>query len=253
MRSELGLPDNRCILLYAGRLDERKGIETLLFAYYKLLCDMRRTGQELLLVIVGGNRDPKAKDPQFTHFRQLAKSLQLSEYRRSSDSGCIRFVGSQDQENIAKYYSAADMTVVPSYYEPFGMVAIETQACGTPAVASAVGGLRYALENETGGLLAKPYSPESLCEKLTQLVCNPGLRRELASAGYERVMRKFTWESVASQLLVEYNRMQQVRDRAIEMIRPTQRPARIFKPVALPNQPRTRIPGKSFSQNKSGI
>lgn len=204
-RQKLGLPRDRDILLYVGRLDARKGIEILLFAYRKLLFDLKERGDNVLLAIVGGNLEETVSDPELAHFRRLAASLQLEECGCSNGfRGAVAFVGSQPQSVVADYYSAADISIAPSYYEPFGMVAIEAQACGTPVVASAVGGLRYAVEDGTGGLLAKPYSPEDLCEKVMLLLRNPELRKDVAATGQRRVAKEFTWDAVTGRLLRAY-------------------------------------------------
>lgn len=205
-RSKLGLPQERTILLFVGRLDPRKGMEVLLFAYRKLLFDLGARSSQVLLVVVGGQDG----EPQLEEFRKLAASLGLREYSGEGSEGNVLFAGSHPQPVVAEYYSAADMTLVPSYYEPFGMVAIETQACGTPAIVSSVGGLRYAI-NGTGGLLAKPYSPADLAEKMLHLVLNHNERRELARNGRQRVLRMFTWEAVADQLFEHYEKLIGVR------------------------------------------
>lgn len=222
-RAQLGLPADRTLLLYVGRLDPRKGLEALLFAYRKLLFDLGREGDHLLLVVVGGNTDPDASDPETLHFRRLAASLQLEERGPSGEGGQVLFAGSQSQEKVALFYAAADVAVVPSCYEPFGMVAIEAQACGTPVVASAVGGLRYGVADGVGGLLVKPYSPCDLSEKLERLVRDADLRRELGRRGQARVLKLFTWDSVSRELLSCYR---EVAGQARVRIRPVGAPPR---------------------------
>lgn len=203
-RAELGLPLEKMIFLYVGRLDPRKGLETLLFAFRKMLYDLGADRDKALLVVVGGNTDPAARDPELAHFRALASSLHLYGCTSDTGDGRVVFAGSHDQGVVARYYSAADVALVPSYYEPFGMVPIESQACGTPVVASAVGGLRYGVRDGAGGLLVKPYSPEDLCEKMLLLYGDAGLRHHLAEVGRRRVLRKFTWDEVGRKLMREY-------------------------------------------------
>lgn len=207
-RARLGLPEGRTLILYVGRFDPRKGLETLLFAYRKLLFDLGPEAERVLLVIVGGSSDPEAEDPETRHFRRLAASLQLEEADpRLPRAGQVCFAGAQPQDRVALYYAAADFTVVPSCYEPFGMVAIEAQACGTPVIASAVGGLRHAVEEGAGGLLVKPYLASDLCDKMHRLVADPDLRAELGRRGRARVLKHFTWSAVGEALLARYEEM----------------------------------------------
>lgn len=250
-RAQLGLPQDKTIILYVGRLDARKGIEVLLFAYRKLLFDLGEEERDVLLVIVGGNLDPKAEDEDLAHFRNLAASLHLNECASAEQGECIRFVGCQGQERVAQYYSAADMTMVPSYYEPFGMVSIESQACGTPAIASAVGGLRYGVEDGIGGLLARPYSAEDLCEKMHQLIADSAERERIARAGYHRVMQMFTWEAVGSEMMQQYTRMLATRQRRSDVQRTRVRSA--LRPVIFPDKPHARIAGRSASSLKRAV
>jgi D-inositol-3-phosphate glycosyltransferase len=219
-RQRLNLPQDKTILLYVGRLDPRKGLEILLFSFRKMLYDLGARRDDVILVVVGGNTDQSAHDPELAHFRSLAASLQVGECADRRETGCVLFVGSQGQDTVADYYSAADVTLVPSYYEPFGMVAIETQACGTPAIASKVGGLRYAVKDGVGGLLAKPYSPEDLCAKMLRLCRDEGLRHRLARQGRERVLRKFTWDAVGRKLLQEYQDLLRRRREPVRAMRP---------------------------------
>jgi glycosyltransferase involved in cell wall biosynthesis len=201
-RQKLGLPQEKRIALYVGRMDARKGLETLLFAYRKLLFDLREKANDVLLVVVGGKLGCSPPDPELEMFRRMAAELHLREW--DGTSGQILFAGCHPQPVVSMYYSAADFSVVPSYYEPFGMVAIETQACGTPAIVSAVGGLRYAVENNFGGLHAVPYSPGSWCEKMKHMVQNPEFCRRMGRAGKNRVLQKFTWNAVGRELYAEY-------------------------------------------------
>lgn len=202
-RAKLGLPAERKIVLYVGRLDPRKGLETLLFAFRKMLYDFRPFGRELMLVVVGGRLG--GLDWELEHYRELAGELRMPLAEKGKfPRGCVMFAGSLQQADVADYYSAADVVVVPSYYEPFGMVAIEAQACGTPVVASAVGGLKFAVEQGRGGLWAKPYSAEDLCAKMGRLLLDDSLRLAQGERGRSRVLRLFTWEAVGEQLAEAY-------------------------------------------------
>ncbi|MDP6102871.1 MAG: glycosyltransferase, partial [Dehalococcoidia bacterium] len=124
-RTEVGLPPSSEIILYVGRMDPLKGVDILLKAVSLLPREKR-----LQCLVVGGNAQD---DGQVAGFRSLAESLGIS--------GQVKFLGPVEHERMPLFYSAADICVMPSRYESFGLVALESLACGTPVVASEVGGL----------------------------------------------------------------------------------------------------------------
>lgn len=112
----------------------------------------------------------------------------------------VTFVGQIDHERLAVYYSAANVCVVPSYYEPFGLVAIEAMACGTPVIASAVGGLQFTVIPEETGLLVPPQDATALAKAIQRILANPAWARTLGENGRERVQALFNWEAIALQM-----------------------------------------------------
>lgn len=230
-RQQVGLPQDKIIPLYVGRMEARKGLETLLFAYHKLLLNLGPKADQLLLVIVGGNTS--GADPETEAFRKLAAELQLREW--DGARGQVFFAGSKPQREVAQHYCAADFTLAPSYYEPFGMVAIETQACGTPAIVSAVGGLRHAVENECGGLHAKPYSCNDLCRQMERMVNDPDFCRRMGRLGRQRVIQKFTWPAIAMELMSEYESVLHVpKRRPAANVVSMRQPAAVSAPALFP-------------------
>jgi glycosyltransferase involved in cell wall biosynthesis len=101
---------------------------------------------------------------------------------------------------LPAYYAAADVCVVPSHYEPFGLVAIEAMASGTPVVASDVGGLQFTVIPEETGLLAQPKDEVAFAAAIDRILSNPEWRNQLGLAARERVEQKFSWDGVAHQL-----------------------------------------------------
>ena len=117
----------------------------------------------------------------------------------------VRFVGGEQREYLQYYYAAADVTVVPSYYEPFGLVPLESMACGTPVVASKVGGMQWTIKDGKTGYLVPPKNVHAFAEKIGYLLEHYATRKHMRENGIERTRRFFGWEAVASQMSLLYN------------------------------------------------
>jgi len=181
------------IVLYVGRLEPLKGIDILIEA----MSQLERT--DARLVIVGGDQQAA---PEVRQLRRLTASLGLD--RR------VEFVGAVDQAELPRYYSAADVCVMPSYYESFGLVAVEAMACGTPVIGSRVGGLATTIEDGETGYLIPWRCAEPFAERIDLVLSNDELRRNLGRSA-RRAMRRFSWERVTRGLAAEYARVWQER------------------------------------------
>jgi glycosyltransferase involved in cell wall biosynthesis len=117
--------------------------------------------------------------------------------------------GRLSREVLPTYYGAADVCVVPSHYEPFGLVAVEAMASGTPVIASDVGGLQFTIVNENTGLLVPPQDVVAFSNAIDRILGNPQWRTQLGQSGNRRVMSKFSWDGVASQLDALYTQLLQ--------------------------------------------
>jgi D-inositol-3-phosphate glycosyltransferase len=179
-RRRLGIPATQRILLFVGRIEPLKGIDILISAAAQLHDD-----ENFSVLIVGG--DARAES-QVEELRQQAAALGVDHH--------ISFVGSVAHEALPLYYNAADVCVVPSYYESFGLVAVEAMACGTPVVASRVGGLTSTVSDGETGYLVPWRCPEPFAERLELLLDNDELRASFGRAGREAVER-FRWANVA--------------------------------------------------------
>jgi D-inositol-3-phosphate glycosyltransferase len=187
-RAELGLGPEP-LILFVGRLEALKGIDTLLAALARLLADWPAGRPRPRLLIVGGQVRPGERPSG-----ELARLLALREELRLGDQVC--FAGAQPQERLPLFYAAAEVVAMPSLYESFGLVAIEAMACGTPVVASRVGGLAYTVQHERSGLLVPERDPAALAAALGRVLGDPALRERLGAQAAE-VARRFSWPAVA--------------------------------------------------------
>ncbi|MBC7235354.1 MAG: glycosyltransferase [Chloroflexi bacterium] len=197
-RRELGLEEGRRLILFVGRLDPVKGLSVLLEA----MCELTRRmhpcrAQDLSLAVIGGDRE--------SHLEALTTDMDcLTEIRAELGlEDLVIFVGSLDQQRLPYYYSAAEVCVMPSLYESFGMVALEAMACGTPVIASRVGGLQYTVRDGETGFLVPEKNPKALADKLELLLNDEPLRQRLGQQA-ARVAAEFSWEVVADAMEALY-------------------------------------------------
>jgi glycosyltransferase involved in cell wall biosynthesis len=195
-RQSLGIAPEEKLVLYVGRFDPRKGIETLVRAVRRSA--LWETGS-LKLFIGGGSRPGHSDGHERDRIEEIVAELGMQ--------GMVHFPGRLSPEELPTYYAAADVCVVPSHYEPFGLVAIEAMACGTPVVASDVGGLQFTVVSEETGLLASPKDAAAFAEAIDRILSDADWRAQLGQAARQRVQAKFSWDGVASQLGRLYNHL----------------------------------------------
>jgi D-inositol-3-phosphate glycosyltransferase len=188
-RRRLGL-DDRPVLLWVGRIAPIKGLDTLLDTVARL----REGGRDLRLLVVGGDAD----EPTSGHEASLRQRI-----ARLGLGDSVRFVGPQPQGALPLYYAAADLTVLPSYYESFGMVALEAMACASPVIASRVGGLVTTVRDGVTGFLVPDGDVPALAERIETLVADPELRWRLGREGV-RWAAQHRWPCVAEAVCKEY-------------------------------------------------
>lgn len=188
-RQILKIAADEKVVLFVGRFDPRKGIETLVRAV--AACKIRQQAK-LKLIIGGGWREGESDGFERERIDGIVKDLGLGEI--------TIFPGRLGREDLPVYYAAADVCVVPSYYEPFGLVTIEAMACGTPVIGSDVGGLQYTIIPEKTGLLCPPKNEMAFADALDRILSNPDFAKELGQKARLRVETKFSWDGVAKQL-----------------------------------------------------
>jgi len=189
----IGIPPCDQVLLYVGRIEPLKGIDTLIEA----VAYMRSNGdfEELsfCLAVIGG--DPES-DPE----NQTVEMKRLKDLRHLHGlDDLVTFLGKRDQDLLPYYYSAAEAVVVPSHYESFGMVALEAMACGTPVVASQVGGLAYLVQDGVTGYTVPSSDVEALAKRLSDLINDKSLREQLGMQA-AALAQEFGWDIIARQI-----------------------------------------------------
>ena len=186
-------PDDRMIL-FVGRIEPLKGVDTLIEA---MSCLQAKESRPVHLAIIGG--DPSASPEEMNS--EMARLKKLCEVLGLDQS--VIFLGVRDQDKLPYYYSAAEVVVMPSHYESFGMVALEAMACGTPVIASEVGGLAYLVRDGETGFTIPAEEPETLCEKLSWLLNDAELHQKM-SAQAAAYAQDYAWEKIAKQIVEVY-------------------------------------------------
>jgi D-inositol-3-phosphate glycosyltransferase len=193
----LGL-SQRQFILFVGRIDAIKGIDVLIQAIHHLSRKPRKGGGELGVIIIGGelDEDPQTENQEMQRLRRMVARMKL-QHR-------IAFWGSQRQDLLPYFYSAAEALVLPSRYESFGMVALEAMACGTPVIASRVGGLQFTLEDGQTGFLVPEGDWLLLAERIREVIEDISLKRKLVTAAMAKV-KQFGWPIIAQKILSLYD------------------------------------------------
>jgi len=193
----IGPPARHCMLLYVGRVEPLKGIDTLFEAIAILKQEGFLVINPLCLAIIGG--DPEASTEEMS-----SEMDRLQNLRESLGIGdLITFLGQRDQDTLQYYYSAAEIVVVPSHYESFGMVALEAMACGTPVIASETGGLAFLVKDGETGFHVPAVDPEALAERLKELMQDEDLRAKLGEQA-AIYAKEFSWSLIVDQILELY-------------------------------------------------
>jgi D-inositol-3-phosphate glycosyltransferase len=195
-RHALALHAEQPMLLFVGRLQPIKGIDTLLQAAQVV----RQQHPQVQVLIVGGG----VEAPDTYEAQELQRLHGLSEQFGLQHN--VRFIKAQPQHVLAQYYAAADVFVMPSHYESFGMVVLEAMACGTPVVASRVGGLTSTVVHERTGFLVPEGAWQAFAQAILRLLEAPALRRTFGQAGIQRA-QAFTWPRIATHTVQLYRRL----------------------------------------------
>ena len=195
-REAIGLPQDAHILAFVGRIQPHKGPEVLIRAVAEMLSHSPHLRPKLITIIMGGASGSGLGEVE--RLKDLVSWLNISDV--------VRFENPVPRAQIPQWYRAADLVCVPSYSESFGLVALEAQACGTPVVATAVGGLRTAVADGISGVLVDGHDPRAWSSVLARLIQEPQ-RRVLLSMGAIEHASHFGWDATARGTLDIYDRI----------------------------------------------
>ena len=194
----IGVPPCERTLLFVGRIEPLKGIDTLIEAIVLLKDQGEFERYPFCLAVIGG-------EPEINQDSMSAEMARLQELRAKFGlTNLITFLGKRDQDTLPYYYSAAEAVVVPSQYESFGMVALEAMACGTPVVASQVGGLAFLVQDGVTGYTVPTSDPQALADRLLSLIRDPDLRDRMGKQAAE-FAKDYSWQTIAERILNLYN------------------------------------------------
>jgi D-inositol-3-phosphate glycosyltransferase len=190
-------PEDR-IILFVGRIEPLKGLDTLIRAVACLR--LKDLPEPMSLVVIGGDPDawPDDLTTEMIRIQKLCDELTVGKM--------VAFLGKRGQDTLPYYYSAAEAVVMPSHYESFGMVALEAMACGTPVIASQVGGLAFLVQDGVTGFTVPDGDDDILCEKLALLLDDGSLRKQMGRAAADYA-RNYDWEKIARQIAGVYEEL----------------------------------------------
>jgi D-inositol-3-phosphate glycosyltransferase len=191
----IGLKSENRMILFVGRIEPLKGVDTLIHAMACL--NLHGLHRPVHLAIIGGEPDalPENMTDEMARLQNLCDELCVG--------GMVLFLGKRGQDTLPYYYSAAEVLVMPSLYESFGMVALEAMACGTPVIASEVGGLGYLVQDGETGYTIPDSEPEALCDRLSRLLGDARLRETMGLSASQYAL-DYAWGKIAAQMIEVY-------------------------------------------------
>jgi len=195
-RTNMGIDKSKLVVSFVGRIQPHKGPEVLIRAINELMVHNPELRSDLQVLITGGASG--VRNHEDIRMRELVTWLKLDDV--------IKFLDPVSRENLPDLYRSSDLVCVPSYSESFGLVALEAQACGTPVVASAVGGLRTAVADGISGVLVDGHNPKAWSSVIARLLMEPQ-RRILLSMGAVEHASHFGWDVTARRTLDIYDRL----------------------------------------------
>jgi D-inositol-3-phosphate glycosyltransferase len=204
-KAKVGIPTQDKSILFVGRIEPLKGVDTLLQAMALIQERYPAAVENVDVTIIGG--DPWANDPDLEMARLHAMREQLGIH------DIVTFIGARDQNELPFYYSAAEMVIMPSHYESFGMVALEAMATGTPVIASEVGGLAFLIRDGENGFHVPSRNPEALAERIYELLTHEACIQKLGQNA-RKYAQQYAWNDIAEKMLGVYGALLAPREAA---------------------------------------
>jgi D-inositol-3-phosphate glycosyltransferase len=195
-KSRLGVKPCNRMLLFVGRIEPLKGVDTLMRAMALLAHERPAWAGNICVAIIGGDPDT-SENEELERLKTIRAELGITDL--------VTFLGARDQDKLHHYYSAAEMVIMPSHYESFGMVALEAMACGTPVIASEVGGLAHLVRNGKNGLHVPNGNPVELAKAIARLVDDHELRERLGQRAHQYA-QQYSWECIADRIQALYRK-----------------------------------------------
>jgi D-inositol-3-phosphate glycosyltransferase len=195
-RQFIGLAPDARMILFVGRIEPLKGLDTLIKAVACLR--VQDLPEPVHLAVIGGDPEaaPEEMSAEMARIQKMCDELTVGKM--------VAFLGKRGQDTLPYYYSAAEVVVMPSHYESFGMVALEAMACGTPVIASQVGGLAFLVQDGETGYHVPDGDDQALCSKLNDLLGDAVLRQCLGRNAAEYA-QNYAWAKIANQIVGVYN------------------------------------------------
>jgi len=196
----IGVPPCESMLLFVGRIEALKGLDVLLQAIAILRQRQDPDLPDFCLSVIGGDPDVSqdSMSTEMTHLQGMREKYGLQDM--------VALLGKRGQDTLPYYYSASEMVIVPSFYESFGMVALEAMACGKPVVASHVGGLAFLVQDDVTGYTVPVDDPSALANRLSLLMKDDELRTKMGKQAAEYA-RSYDWENIVKRLIKAYERI----------------------------------------------
>jgi len=194
-RARVGIPAGNKNIMFVGRIEPLKGIDTLLQSISLIQSRYPEVMNNVCVAIIGGDPWSDNPDIEMARLQTMRKELGVHDV--------VTFLGAKDQNALPDYYAAAEMVIMPSHYESFGMVALEAMATGTPVIASEVGGLAFLIRDGENGFHVPSRDPEALAERIYELLINPGCRDRLGRQA-RQYAQGYAWPIIVDSMLRAY-------------------------------------------------
>ncbi len=194
-KKRVGIPCGDTNILFAGRIEPLKGIDTMLRAMALIQERRPEVLHNACMAIIGGDPWADDLDEEMARLQQLRADLDIHDL--------VTFLGAKDQDLLPNYYAAAEVVVMPSHYESFGMVALEAMAMGTPVIASEVGGLAHLVKHGITGYHVPSRDPEALAARIYELLSNHDCRQVLGQQAREYA-RQYDWANIVNRMMSVY-------------------------------------------------